>query len=343
MANRQNTYDGASSSVGYYDDLAPASGLAIWHIDDGLSDPTDDLRFDQNNRNENHKLVDLECADGLFSDKGYPSDKPDSIAGGDNLDYLYTPNVNGNPGDATDLWDGSTDYKHFTPLSNPATHGYDGDRQSVFTGIAVQNITQTKGVMSFDVRFIPSAPAVDVESPRQGTGDDWHTVTLEWSAPTVNATAISKYQYSSDGRTTWSDFRSVTEVSTGTFRGTIALAPDGDTVNYTFQVQAVTQSGQASFPSFLVNFTLDRPGTVALSSNNDLPKVGDQLTATLTDANGSISGQRWQWERTDDDADEGWTSIGTDMNSYELAEEDVGDQVRALLPTRTGTALTKAR
>ena len=71
-------------------------------------------------------------------------------------------------------------------------------------------------------------------------------------------------------------------------------------------------------------------GSVTLGSNNVLatPTVGDVLTATLADDDDMISGQRWQWERTDDDADEGWTSIGTDMNSYELAEEDVGEQVR---------------
>ena len=124
MANRQNTYDGAPSSVGYYDELVPASGLAIWHIDDGLPISGVNLRNDRRNDNENHKRVDLECADGLFSDQGYPSNNPDPVAGGDNLDYASSAMTNNsNLGDATDLWDGST-YTEFTPTSNPSTADY---------------------------------------------------------------------------------------------------------------------------------------------------------------------------------------------------------------------------
>ena len=94
MANRQNTYT-EHSRGSYYDDLAEASGLAIWHIDDGLSSGSDDLRF-ENNNNEKHKLVDLECADGLFFDRWAPSANPtnnrDPVSGGDNLDY-WTNNI----------------------------------------------------------------------------------------------------------------------------------------------------------------------------------------------------------------------------------------------------------
>lgn len=67
----------------YYDDLAPASGLVIWHIDETVSP-----RYRYANGNEAHKRVDLECADGLFSDRGYPGEIPDSVFGGDNLDYV---------------------------------------------------------------------------------------------------------------------------------------------------------------------------------------------------------------------------------------------------------------
>ena len=67
VANRQNTHT-EHSRGSYYDDSAPASGLAIWHIDDGLPFSGSNLRNDRRNDNENHKRVDLECADGLFSD-----------------------------------------------------------------------------------------------------------------------------------------------------------------------------------------------------------------------------------------------------------------------------------
>ena len=150
VANRQNTH--SETGVGsYYDDYAPASGLAIWHVDEDV----------KNNNNELHKRVDLECADGLFSDKGYDPDNipslPNSVSGADNLDYLSTPSYrrayNGNFGDATDLWDG-VDYTAFTPSTNPSTAGYavvfpdpnDPEKelteQRVRTGIAVHNIIQ---------------------------------------------------------------------------------------------------------------------------------------------------------------------------------------------------------
>ena len=63
VANRQNGYPTVGS---YYDALAPASGLAIWHVDGNVPGALDV------NNNELHKRVDLECADGLFSDRGYP-------------------------------------------------------------------------------------------------------------------------------------------------------------------------------------------------------------------------------------------------------------------------------
>ncbi|MCE2449741.1 MAG: hypothetical protein J4F35_15585, partial [Candidatus Latescibacteria bacterium] len=145
----------------YYDNYAPASGLAIWHVDEGVRGA---------NNNELHKLVDLECADGLFSDKGYDPDNipnsPNSVSGGDNLDYLSAPQYsqahNGNFGDATDLWDGET-YTAFTPYTNPSTAGYavfpdpndpskELTEQRVRTGIAVHNIQAgSNGVMQADI------------------------------------------------------------------------------------------------------------------------------------------------------------------------------------------------
>ena len=148
VANRQNGHPTVGS---YYDALAPTSGLAIWHVDENVPGTLDA------NYEELHKRVDLECADGLFSDRGYPGTMPDAVAGRDNLDFwatdsTYRANHNGSNdrGDATDLWNGSagdlTTDTAFTPYTNPSTAGYhdngtsglDDDRQSVRTGIAVR-------------------------------------------------------------------------------------------------------------------------------------------------------------------------------------------------------------
>ena len=218
LANRQNTYTGASSSIGYYDDSAPASGLAIWHIDDGLPISGSNLRNDLKNSNEEHKRVDLECADGLYDNGGFgtPGNSKNSVSGGDNLDYrssdtTYTKNNRGNLGDATDLWDGSTSYRHFTPTSNPSTAGYSNngtpdnytdDRQNVFSGIAVRNITQNaNGLVSIDIRFIPLEP----NSLKATAGDK--QVVLTWTSPTDHGATITGYAYrdSTVGRK-WSEW-----------------------------------------------------------------------------------------------------------------------------------------
>ena len=174
VENRQNMYSetkNTSNVVGsYYDDYAPVSGLAIWHVDDTVGflntantdiDDEDAGTIYRANLNEFHKRVDLECADGLFSDKGYNPDNipnsPNSVSGGDNLDYIssdstYTVDHHGNLGDATDLWDGET-YTAFTPYTNPSAAGYnDNDLQNVFTGIALHNIrSSSSGVMQVDI------------------------------------------------------------------------------------------------------------------------------------------------------------------------------------------------
>ena len=343
VENRQNTYSETKNTTmvgSYYDDYAPESGLAIWHVDDtvGFSSTANTDIDDETltslvnaNINEFHKRVDLECADGLFSDRGYPGNTPYAVDGGDNLDYFsrdttYGKSKNGNLGDTTDVWNGltgklSTDTL-FTPYTNPSTAGYNGNDQNVFTGIAVRNISQTNGVMSFDVRFIPSAPRdLGVAAPRGQT-----QVTLAWSEPMVNATAISEYQYSID-ETNW------TCVDGGA--STRFVLFDNST-STTFWVRAVTahEHGEAA------KIDLDRPGTVTLASNNTLakPTVGDTLTAALTDVNGSISGKKWQWERGTVSGGS-WTGVSiakaTDAR-YNLTVADVGQQVRATVSYMDG-------
>ena len=157
VANRQNGYPTVGS---YYDSLAPASGLAIWHVDE--NSPVPPGRPRDVNDDELHKRVDLECADGLYSDRGHPSTMPDAVAGRDNLDFwaadsTYRANNNGHDdrGDATDLWNGPTGDlttdTAFTPYTNPSTAGYNGNQQNVRTGIAVRDIQALPGgVMQAD-------------------------------------------------------------------------------------------------------------------------------------------------------------------------------------------------
>ncbi|MCD6335877.1 MAG: right-handed parallel beta-helix repeat-containing protein [Candidatus Latescibacteria bacterium] len=131
-----------------YDREQPADGLLIWHIDE---------RGD--NGNEHHKRVDLECADGLFFDKGYPAGiVPDSNYGMDNLDFwahgdAYQSRHAGNEGDATDVFDGVR-YTAFSYRTNPSSNGYSkfpGETgQTRGTGIGITHIRPRGAAMVAD-------------------------------------------------------------------------------------------------------------------------------------------------------------------------------------------------
>ena len=126
------------------------TGVLIWHVDEGASNEV--------NENELHKKVDLECADGLFSDRGYPGEIPDPVSGGDNLDFyskwcpFYCDTAHGNMADSTDPYDGVR-YTQFTPYTNPNSNGYgeiEPNKQIRRTHIAVLDI-EPDG--TFDVIF----------------------------------------------------------------------------------------------------------------------------------------------------------------------------------------------
>ena len=74
----------------------------------------------------------------------------------------------------------------------------------------------------------------------------------------------------------------------------------------------------------------DQPGSVTLSSSQ--PVVGTSLTATLSDADGSISSQVWQWEKSPNQADPVWTTItGAQSATYTPVATDAGKLLRALV------------
>ena len=146
----------------YYDSKIPCNGLLIWHVDAKMS-------F---NALEKLKLCDLECADGLYDDAGYPLGiLPNTFTGGDNLDYWahneeYSKTHAGNQGDATDVFDG-INYKEFGPDTNPSSSSaYEG----AYTGVRVFNIHPEGMEMVFDVESPPVYDWNDEKFPLIGTG-----------------------------------------------------------------------------------------------------------------------------------------------------------------------------
>lgn len=126
----------------YYDRHIPGEGLLIWHVE---WIPSAEDKFPRT-------LVDLECADGRWKDRGYPLGKgPDSGAGEDNLDFWaheldYAQEHAGNLGDSTDLFDGGR-FKAFLPETNPASYSSDGSRS-----VQVENIRFEEGKAVAEVR-----------------------------------------------------------------------------------------------------------------------------------------------------------------------------------------------
>ena len=133
------------SEDSYYNRNIPGEGLLLWHVDE---------RAD--NDEERHKQVDLVCADGLFSDRGFPGLAADPVAGGDNLDFwardaTYAAAHNGNEGDGTDPFDGRV-FTRFDATANPGARAHSGFRRGVPVGLVLDNIRALgDGAMELDV------------------------------------------------------------------------------------------------------------------------------------------------------------------------------------------------
>ena len=123
----------------YYERNLPAEGILIWLVNPDVS----------NNNNEVRPLVSLVCADGNFSDGGYPIGtdlKP--FFGKNNLDFwsknvLYRDQYGGNLGDSTDVWDGIR-FRDFWPASNPGSP----------SGISVLNIEPQGEIIRADLNTV---------------------------------------------------------------------------------------------------------------------------------------------------------------------------------------------
>ena len=213
--NRQN------SGGSMYTAHDPASGLAIWHVDENTGWGNDFNEW------ELRKGVDLECADGLYAE--HTGSEKNAETGVDDLDKRHgvedvrivgkrEQTFSGNSGDATDLWDGDAmaRRRNFTPHTNPSSNGYapwetdDGDPpsdqfstnyvgldtlfaglgtpQNVFSGIYIENIRDNDdGSMTFDVIFAPMVP----ENLEALGGSS--KVELVWDAPANKDIALASY------------------------------------------------------------------------------------------------------------------------------------------------------
>ncbi|NKB66960.1 MAG: T9SS type A sorting domain-containing protein [Candidatus Latescibacteria bacterium] len=141
----------------YYNRNLPAEGLLVWHVrPDGGG-----------NSFEQKKLLDLVCADGRYSDRGYPQGRlADPLAGGDNLDFwahdpVYRETHSGNDGDATDPFDGVR-FTRLDRTTNPSTNTTGQVLAKAENGVAL-NMQRRGDSMLVDVELARWAGVIDQE------------------------------------------------------------------------------------------------------------------------------------------------------------------------------------
>ena len=321
VANRQNSHRWRTDTTpgSYYDGFAPSSGLAIWHIDDSVTGL-------EGTGKEKHKRVDLESADGLYTDKGYdPLDEPtqpNPVSGGDNLDFQSSDNsvggfnerFDGNRGDDTDLWDGSS-YTQFTPHTNPTTDGFeaplpwedkdDKENQNFYTGIFIEGIGQVTGkpgVMKFKVRFAPMAPnSLDAAAGENQVG-------LTWEAPNDNPATIASYKVrhrlsSSDSESDWT----TNNASSTTSHTVTGLTNDSE---YTFEVFAVASNDKEGQPA---SITSTPQQTIAGDASPEFDEIPDNT-------------QNWESlvGRYEKSGSYDWSLAGADSLMFQLEGSSAG-------------------
>ena len=116
--------------------------------------------------------------------------------------------------------------------------------------------------------------------------------------------------------------------STGQLRTRAPL--DYETRNsYTVWVRASNGTAAAHAIVTIEVENVEEPGTLTLPSAQ--PRVRVPFTATLTDLDGAVWGESWQWQRSDSQ-DSGYTDIpGTNSATYTPTDEDVGKYLKAIV------------
>ena len=134
--------------------------------------------------------------------------------------------------------------------------------------------------------------------------------------------AAWQWDKSTDGSTGWTSIAGA---------HSSAYTPDADDVGSYLRATANYTDGEGfgkSAEDVGGRVTAVRPdGRVTLSSSQ--PEVGLDLTASLTDPDGGVSGLTWQWARSPDGST-GWGDIfGATSATYRPGAADLGDYLRA--------------
>ena len=130
--------------------------------------------------------------------------------------------------------------------------------------------------------------------------------------------------------------------SSGELRVTRALDYESDDTRYTVTLTATDNGTPSKSSTKRVTVTVDNvdePGTISLTSSS--PRVGDRLTASLSDPDGYQAGGEWDWQtwyRQTEGDDDSWVpdeSVRYTASSYTVQSSDVGLRLRARIRNYT--------
>ena len=274
-----------------------------------------------------------------FSDETDTRTIPENTASGQNI---------GSPVAATDQDSGNT-----------LTYTLGGDDADSFTVISTSGQLQTKAELDHETK-----PTYTVTvSVRDNKGDDGSadtatddtivvtiTVTDVNESPVVADTPNTNYAENDTGpvatytatdpdqgtKITWilegddkDDFE-LSDAGVLTFKTPPDYEDPEDTDTNNVYVLTVKASDGLEHHTLSVTVTVtnvDEAGTVSLTSF--YPQVGTELTATLSDPDGTTSGVTWKWESTSDRDLNDWAAIsGADAKAYTPVDGDLGKYLR---------------
>ena len=118
---------------------------------------------------------------------------------------------------------------------------------------------------------------------------------------------------------------------------TVAAALDHEGRS-SYSLTATVSDPAGGSDSTPVNITVENaeePGVVALSAGGQ-PQVGSEIAASLSDPDGGVNGESWQWQYSDSENGP-WNDIeGADSASYTPQKSDIDRYLRAVVTYRDG-------
>ena len=191
-----------------------------------------------------------------------------------------------------------------------ATATYTDAEASGQTASAVSGVV-IAGQPDGTVTLSSSQPEVEVQLTATLTDPDGGITGTTW-----------RWAKSPDGSTGWADIAGATSMTY-----TPVDADVGAYLRATARYTDAQASGQTANAVSGAVVAVQEDGVVTLSSSQ--PEVGVELTATLTDPDGGVTGTTWQWARSPDGST-GWADIaGATSMTYKPVEADVGMYLRA--------------